>query len=81
VLFVRPRGRGRARLYLMYSLEQRRCFVGSAAPRALLQSLPLDCIPGSERIARATPAGPCAAYPMNDTCVDRPILEGLALIG
>lgn len=81
VFFVLPQGGGRARLYLMYPPDQRRRFAGSAGPRSFLDSFPLVCIPGSECIARARPAGPCAAYPMNDTWTDRPIAEGLALIG
>jgi 2-polyprenyl-6-methoxyphenol hydroxylase-like FAD-dependent oxidoreductase len=37
-------------------------------------------LPESECIVRARPAGPCAAYPMNDTWTERPIADGLALI-
>jgi 2-polyprenyl-6-methoxyphenol hydroxylase-like FAD-dependent oxidoreductase len=81
VFFVLPQGAGRARLYLMYSATQRRRFAGPTAPRAFLESFPLACIPESECIARAKPAGPCAAYPMNDTWTDDPLAEGLALIG
>jgi 2-polyprenyl-6-methoxyphenol hydroxylase-like FAD-dependent oxidoreductase len=81
VFFVLPQAAGRARLYLMYPGDQRRRFVGPEAPRAFLDSFPLACVPGSECIARAQPAGPCAAYPMNDTWTDQPLAEGLALIG
>lgn len=81
VFFVLPQGAGRVRLYLMYSANQRRRFAGPAAARAFLDSFALACIPESECIVRARPAGPCAAYPMNDTWTDRPIADGLALIG
>jgi menaquinone-9 beta-reductase len=81
VFFVLPQGAGRVRLYLMYSASQRRRFTGPAAARAFLDSFALACIPESECIVRARPAGPCAAYPMNDTWTDRPIAQGLALIG
>lgn len=81
VFFVLPQGAGRVRLYLMYSASQRRRFIGPAAARAFLDSFALACIPESECIVRARPAGPCAAYPMNDSWTDRPIADGLALIG
>lgn len=81
VFFVLPQSAGRARLYLMYSIDQRRRFVGPAAARTFLDSFLLACMPESECIVRARPAGPCAAYPMNDTWTDRPIVDGLALIG
>jgi 2-polyprenyl-6-methoxyphenol hydroxylase-like FAD-dependent oxidoreductase len=81
VFFVLPQAAGRARLYLLYPVDQRRRFAGPTGWRAFLDSFPLACLPESECIARATPAGPCAAYPMNDTWTDRPIADGLALIG
>ena len=81
VFFVLPLAAGRARLYLLYPVDQRRRFAGRTGWRGFLDSFPLACLPESEYIARATPAGPCAAYPMNDTWTDRPIANGLALIG
>jgi 2-polyprenyl-6-methoxyphenol hydroxylase-like FAD-dependent oxidoreductase len=81
VFFILPQGSERARLYLMYSGEQRGRFAGSGGSRAFLESFALDCVPASECIMRAQPAGPCAAYPMNDTWTDSPIAAGLALIG
>jgi 2-polyprenyl-6-methoxyphenol hydroxylase-like FAD-dependent oxidoreductase len=81
VFFVLPQAAGRARLYLLYGIDQRRRFAGPTGWRAFLDSFPLACLPQSEYIARATPAGPCAAYPMNDTWTDSPIVNGLALIG
>jgi 2-polyprenyl-6-methoxyphenol hydroxylase-like FAD-dependent oxidoreductase len=81
VFFVLPQGAERMRLYLLYSIDQRRRFAGPTARQAFLDSFPFACLPESECIARATPAGPCAAYPMNDTWTDRPVGDGLALIG
>jgi len=81
VFFVLPQATGRARLYLLYGVDQRRRFAGPTARRAFLDSFPLACLPYSEYIRRAMPAGPCAAYPMNDTWTDNPIVNGLALIG
>ena len=81
VFFVLPQGAGRIRLYLLYPVGQRRRFAGPTGWRAFLDSFPFACLPASEYIARATPAGPCAAYPMNDTWTDCPIGNGLVLIG
>ena len=81
VFFVLPQGSGRARLYLMYPVDQRRRFTGPTAAQAFLDSFRLACMPESECIGRAKPAGPCAAFPMNDTWTDAPIGEGLALVG
>jgi 2-polyprenyl-6-methoxyphenol hydroxylase-like FAD-dependent oxidoreductase len=81
VFFVLPQAAGRARLYLMYPVDQRRRFAGPAAPRAFLDSFGFACIPQSECIVRARPGGPCAAYPMHDTWTDNPVAEGLVLIG
>jgi 2-polyprenyl-6-methoxyphenol hydroxylase-like FAD-dependent oxidoreductase len=81
VFFVAPQGAGRVRLYLLHAVAQRRRFAGPTGSRAFLDSFPLACLPESEGIAWATPAGPCATYPMNDTWTDRPVADGLALIG
>jgi 2-polyprenyl-6-methoxyphenol hydroxylase-like FAD-dependent oxidoreductase len=81
VFFVVPQGAGRVRLYLLWSFDHRQRFAGPRGPRAFLDSFALACIPESECIVRARPAGPCATYPMNDTWTDRPITDGLALIG
>lgn len=81
VFFVVPQGSGRARLYLLWSCDHRQRFAGPRGPRAFLDSFALACVPESECIVRARPAGPCATYPMNDTWTDSPITNGLALIG
>ena len=81
VFFVAPQGAGCARVYLMYPVDQRRRFAGPTGWRAFLDSFPLPCMPASACIRRATPAGPCATYPMHDTWTDHPLGDGLALIG
>lgn len=81
VFFVVPQGAGRVRLYLLWSYDQQRRFAGPSGPRTFLDSFAFACIPESECIVRARPAGPCATYPMNDTWTDCPIIDGLALIG
>jgi len=81
VFFVVPQGAGRVRLYLLWSCDHRHRFAGAGGPRAFLDSFALACIPKSDCIVRARPAGPCATYPMNDSWTDDPIVEGMALIG
>jgi len=81
IFFVLPQAAARARLYLLYPVDQRKRFAGPTDARDFLDSFPLACLPGSEHIAQAKPAGPCAAYPMNDAWTDHPVAEGLALIG
>jgi 2-polyprenyl-6-methoxyphenol hydroxylase-like FAD-dependent oxidoreductase len=81
VFFIVPQAAGRARLYLLWSCDQPRRFAGPAGARAFLDSFRLTCIPDSEGLVESRPAGPCATYPMRDTWTDRPVADGLALIG
>jgi 2-polyprenyl-6-methoxyphenol hydroxylase-like FAD-dependent oxidoreductase len=81
VFFVLPQRAGRARLYLMYPVEQRHRIAGPMGAQAFLESFHLVCVPGSDHIARAKAAGPCASFPMNDSWTDCPVADGLALIG
>jgi 2-polyprenyl-6-methoxyphenol hydroxylase-like FAD-dependent oxidoreductase len=81
VFYVVPQGAGRARLYLLWSCDQPRRFAGRAGSRAFLDSFAFACIPDSARIVEARQAGPCATYPISDTWTDRPVVDGLALIG
>ena len=78
---VFPQGRGRIRLYLGYASEQARRFAGANGPQAFLDAFRLDCVPGSEHLAGARPAGPCNSYPNEDTWTDRMAQDGLVLIG
>src|SRR5262245_21848928 len=81
VFFIQPQTGGRARLYLMYAAHERRRFTGASAVRDFLDGFRLRCVPSHDRIVSARPAGPCAAYPMNDTWMDCPVADGLALVG
>lgn len=78
---VFPQGGGRVRLYLGYSREQPRRLAGPSGPRAFLDAFHLACVPGSEHLASARPAGPCNSYPNEDTWTDTPYRDGLVLIG
>jgi 2-polyprenyl-6-methoxyphenol hydroxylase-like FAD-dependent oxidoreductase len=81
VFYILPQAAGRVRLYLLYPPDQRRRFTGPTGPQDFLGSFPLACIPGSECVAMARPAGPCAVFPMNDTWTDSPVAAGVALVG
>lgn len=79
--FVFPQGGGKARLYLGHALTQRNRFAGPAAAAEFLRAFDLACVPRSERVVRAAPAGPCAAYTNEDSWTDPPFAEGVVLIG
>jgi 2-polyprenyl-6-methoxyphenol hydroxylase-like FAD-dependent oxidoreductase len=79
--FVVPIGGGRGRLYLMYDAGDRRRFAGADKAARFLEDFDFRCIPGSDEIVAARPAGPCAVYPMHDSWVDDPVVDGVALVG
>ena len=81
VFFVLPQSDGRARLYLMYAVTQRQRYSGPNAARAFIGDYRLACVPQSEGLTVAEPAGPCAAFPMNDSWVDSPLADSVVLIG
>lgn len=78
--YVFPRAGGRARLYLIQTAGSRR-FTGSQAAAEFLDAWRLKCVPGSDAISAARPAGPCASFPMNDSWTDRPYADGAVLVG
>ena len=70
------------RLYLCYSLENRRRFAGPDGTKNFLNAFRLKCLPhAGEHFANAKPAGPCQGYPNADTWIDEPIKPGVVLIG
>ncbi len=78
---VFPQGNGRARLYLGYASEQAKRFAGAQGPQAFLDAFRLNCVPGSEHLAGARPAGPCNSYPNEDTWAASVCAPGVLLIG
>jgi 2-polyprenyl-6-methoxyphenol hydroxylase-like FAD-dependent oxidoreductase len=76
-----PQGDGRTRLYLFYDIAHKHRLAGADKQQRFLDSFRLSCFPGGEIFANATPAGPCAALPMNDTWIDRPMTDGVVLVG
>ena len=69
------------RLYLGYALDQRRRFVGANGVRNFLNAFRLSSVPQGEMLAAARPAGPCQGYPNADTWIDKPMAEGVVLVG
>ncbi len=76
-----PQGSGRVRLYLGYSSDEPRRLTGADGPRAFLSAFRLACVPGSEHLAGARPAGPCHSYPNEDTRAERLAGHGFVLLG
>lgn len=79
--YVFPQGGGRVRLYAGYAHEQRGRFTGAGAEQRFLEAMRLECLPHSDALARAHPAGPCKGYPAGDTWIDTPGSAGVVLIG
>lgn len=78
---VVPRHGGMCRLYQFFAIEQKTRFSGPNRQQEFLESFRLHCLPGGDDIAAATPAGPVATYPMNDSLVRTPAVPGAVLVG
>jgi len=78
---VFPQGGGKVRLYVDYDLAARGTYTGEHGAKNLLNAFDVACIPGGDALARATPIGPCHAFPSQDAALDRPYAEGAVLIG
>src|SRR5262249_44621356 len=74
-------GGGRARVYIVPGLSDRHRFSGPAGTQQFLAACALDSSPWSDRVAGATPAGPCKTYPGDDTWTETPYVDGAVLIG
>ena len=78
---VFPQGGGKVRLYVEYALEDRGRYTGEQGTRNLLAAFDTDVLPGGPALSRATPIGPCRAYPSQFAELERPCCEGAVLIG
>ena len=72
---------GRARAYVCNGLSGKHQFAGSQGTERFLAAWAVTCYPWAEQVMAATPAGPCAAYPGDDTWIDAPYIDGVILIG
>src|SRR5262249_30886049 len=62
-------------------LSSQHRFSGPNGTRKFLETCALSCYPWSDKVTSATPAGPCATYPGDDTWTARPFSPGVVLIG
>ena len=74
-------GGGRARAYVASGLSGQHLFSGRESAAKFLAAYDLDAYPWSEQVMAATPAGPCATYPGDDTWTATPFADGVVLIG
>jgi len=74
-------GHGRLRVYLVPAVSQKSRFAGPNGVAEFLRSAAFSCIPFGDRLADATPAGPLATYPGDDSWTDEPFVEGVVLVG
>jgi 2-polyprenyl-6-methoxyphenol hydroxylase-like FAD-dependent oxidoreductase len=78
---VFPRPGGIARLYLGHGMHQKDRFTGPDRARRFLDAFRVESLPLGGAIAEATPAGPCAGHPGNDSWTDGPVRDGVVLVG
>lgn len=79
-LYIQPRRDGLARLYLGFAMDAPR-FTGPDRARRFLDAFDFVCIPHAEELRHATPAGPCAGYPMTDSWLDQPYVDRVVFVG
>ncbi|MEY2468899.1 MAG: hypothetical protein QOF21_1597 [Actinomycetota bacterium] len=81
MLLAFPQIDGKVRLYLGFRSDDKKRLAGHDKAKVFLEAFRSPSIPDSGRFADATPAGPCAAYPMYDTWTDVVAVEGAVLVG
>jgi len=74
-------GGGRARAYVCPGLSGQHRFAGPNGTQEFLAACNMKCYPWGEQVANATPVGPLATYPGDDTWTPSPYVDGVVLIG
>jgi len=74
-------GNGRARVYVCTGLSGQHRFAGPDGTANFLAACDVSSYPWSEQVVEASPAGPCATYPGDDTWCAEPFVDGAVLIG
>ncbi len=69
------------RVYLCPSVEQKGRFSGPHGISRFLREANFKCLPFGEAISNATPIGPLATYPGDDTWTTTPFAPGVVLVG
>lgn len=78
---VFPQAGGRARLYQMTAEATEHRYRGDGREARFLEDAARAGIPWGDGVAAATPAGPCATFPILDSWTDDPVRDGLVLVG
>jgi 2-polyprenyl-6-methoxyphenol hydroxylase-like FAD-dependent oxidoreductase len=73
-------GNGRARAYVCPGVSGQHRFSGPTGTQKFLDACAIECYPWSDQVAAATPIGPCATYPGDDTWTAEPYADGVVLI-
>jgi 2-polyprenyl-6-methoxyphenol hydroxylase-like FAD-dependent oxidoreductase len=74
-----PRPDGYVRLYLCCEPGERT--VGADRARQMLDAFHLTSLPDGDELAAAEPAGPCSYYVGSDSWTERPVVDGVVLMG
>ena len=74
-------GDGRARAYVCTGRSGQHRFAGPDGAARFLEACAVSSYPWSEQVVAASPAGPCATYPGDDTWCAEPYVDGAVLIG
>jgi len=74
-----PRPNGFVRLYV--ARQPGPTTSGPDRERGLRDAFRVSCMPSGERLAAAPSAGPCAYVPGSDAWTDRPLADGVVLVG
>lgn len=78
---VFPQGDGRARLYHITAETAPHRYRGAGREARFVADFASEGLPWGDGVAAATPAGPCATFPILDTWTDRPVRDGVVLVG
>jgi len=74
-------GHGRARSYICGGLSSQHRFSGPDGTKHFLEACAVDSYPWSAQVVAATPAGPVATYPGDDTWTSQPCVDRVVLVG
>jgi menaquinone-9 beta-reductase len=78
---VFPQAGGQVRLYGAWDVKDVHRFSGQGREQRFLDAFRLPCLPVPGALADATPIGPLAGCPMNDTWTDTVAVDGVVLVG
>jgi 2-polyprenyl-6-methoxyphenol hydroxylase-like FAD-dependent oxidoreductase len=81
VYAIFPLAGDRARVYGVWSTDQRQRFSGEDGAERFLAAFDVACCPRGAVIAEARSAGPMLSFLNNETWTDRPFVQGGVLVG